>query len=47
MMPDLGKYATEVLMAYGISFVLLDVMVLLIWRRSRAAKRALEAAENA
>jgi len=46
MMPDLGKYASEVLMAYGISLSLLVLMVAFLLRRSRSAKRALETAEN-
>jgi heme exporter protein D len=46
MIPDLGKYATEVLLAYGISLTLLAVMILVIWRRSRRAKKTLEAVEN-
>lgn len=35
MMPDLGKYATEVLAAYGVSIALLVVIVALSLRRSR------------
>lgn len=42
----LGKYAAEVLLAYGISLALLALMVGLIRRKSRLAKKALEAAEN-
>ncbi len=46
MMPDLGKYAGEVLLAYGVSLTLMAVMVLVIWRKSRRAKKALEVVEN-
>ncbi len=45
-MPDLGKYAADVLMAYGGTFVLL---VALIWRslaRSAKVKRQLKQAED-
>ncbi|SEW03225.1 heme exporter protein D [Cognatiyoonia koreensis] len=45
-MPDLGKYATEVLLAYGISIALLVALVLVVWSRSRKAKKALEEIEN-
>ncbi|MCA0044625.1 heme exporter protein CcmD [Celeribacter litoreus] len=44
-MPDLGKYAGDVLMAYGATFVLLAA---LIWRslaRSTKIKRQLKEAE--
>ena len=45
MIPDLGKYATEVLSAYGVSIALL---VLVIWwsmRRSRRVKQRLDRIE--
>ncbi|GAA3872610.1 heme exporter protein CcmD [Celeribacter arenosi] len=45
MMPDLGKYATDVYAAYAISLLLLAG---LIWRtiaRARAVKKQLAAAE--
>lgn len=45
-MPDLGKYAGDVLTAYGITLVLLGV---LIWRslaRSAKMKRLLKQAEE-
>ena len=45
-MPDLGKYAGDVLMAYGVTFLLLAG---LIWRslvRSAKVKRQLQAAEE-
>ncbi|MEM5467952.1 heme exporter protein CcmD [Celeribacter marinus] len=46
MMPDLGKYAGDVYAAYGVSLLLL---ALLIWRslaRSRSVKRRLVDAEH-
>jgi len=46
MMPELGKYATEVLTAYGISLTLLVLLVLIVWSRSRRAKKALKEIEN-
>lgn len=46
MMPELGKYATEVLSAYGISIALLVLLVLMVWNRSRRAKKALDEVEN-
>jgi heme exporter protein D len=45
MMPDLGKYAVEVLAAWGASLALLAVLVALSLWRARAVRRALEAAE--
>lgn len=45
-MPDLGKYASEVLSAYGISIALLILLVLVVWVRSRRAKKALDEVEN-
>ncbi|MFD2738843.1 heme exporter protein CcmD [Sulfitobacter aestuarii] len=44
-MPDLGKYAVEVLGAYGATLVLLAALVLVSLRRGRAARAALDAAE--
>jgi len=46
MMPDLGKYATEVLLAYGVSIVLIAGLVGVCWRQSVAARRALDAFES-
>lgn len=46
MMPDLGKYATEVLAAYGVSIFLL---VAIVWRSMHRAARVraqLDAVEN-
>jgi len=45
-MPDLGTYAFEVLMSYGIGIGLILGLVLLTWRQSRRAKTALERVEN-
>ena len=45
-MPDLGKYAVEVAMAYGASAALLLGIVLLTLLRGRRVKRALDAAEG-
>lgn len=42
MLPDLGKYHTEVLLAYGVSAL---VLVLFVWwtlRRSKRVKARLE-----
>ncbi|MGB3243406.1 MAG: heme exporter protein CcmD [Sulfitobacter sp.] len=45
-MPELGKYAAEVLAAYGVSLVLLALLVLVTLRRGRRARAALSAAEQ-
>ena len=48
-MPDLGKYAFEVALAYGGAFVLLALLVAFVWSRSHRVKtrlRALEAARE-
>ena len=44
-MPDLGKYAAEVLAAYGVSLVLLAGIVLLSLRAGVKSRRALSEAE--
>lgn len=44
-MPELGKYAAEVALAYGVSLVLLAGIVLLSVRQSRRMKQALDDAE--
>lgn len=46
MMPDLGKYAAPVLSAYGVSLVLLLLLVVFVVRRSRKARQDLEKVEN-
>lgn len=45
-MPELGKYAAEVLAAYGVSLALLAVLVLMTLRRGRRARAQLLAAEQ-
>ena len=45
-MPDLGKYAFEVLTAYAASIAVLVVLVGLSLRRSRRVKRMLEEIER-
>jgi len=44
MMPDLGKYATEVLTAYGATLVLLGLLVALTVWRGRRVRTQLEQA---
>ena len=46
MMPELGKYAIEVLSAYAASLALLVGLVGLTLRRGKAAKTALARAEQ-
>ena len=45
MMPDLGKYAVEVLAAYGVSLALLAAIVGLSVVRARRVRRELDEAE--
>lgn len=45
-MPDLGKYAFEILMSYGISIGLIAVLVALSWRQSRRVKAQLQEIEK-
>ncbi|MBU0781661.1 heme exporter protein CcmD [Loktanella salsilacus] len=45
-MPDLGKYAFEVLTAYAASIAVLAVLIGASLRRSRRVKAALEAVER-
>ena len=45
VMPDLGKYAVEVLSAYGVSILLLAGIVGLSVARARRVRRELEEAE--
>ncbi len=45
MMPDLGRYATEVLMAYGGSIALLIAIVAASIWKARRVKRRLEVVE--
>nr|WP_325249562.1 heme exporter protein CcmD [Amylibacter sp.] len=46
MIPDLGKYATDVLSAYAIALVLLIGLVALSLRQSVKARKALNDAER-
>jgi heme exporter protein D len=46
MMPDLGKYAVEVGLAYLVSLALLGGIIWLSVRRYRRVKAALEALEQ-
>lgn len=45
-MPDLGKYAFEVLSSYGVTLVLLAVLVLVSLRRARSVRAALDEVET-
>ena len=45
-MPDLGPYAFEILMSYGISLGLLAALIGLSLLQSRKMKAALERIEN-
>ncbi|MFG6506212.1 MULTISPECIES: heme exporter protein CcmD [Sulfitobacter] len=45
-MPELGKYAAEVLSAYAVSLLLLAALIGLTLWRGRAARRALEETEQ-
>lgn len=45
-MPDLGKYAVEVLSAYGISIALIGGLVWLSLARARATKARLREVET-
>ncbi|TCL09120.1 heme exporter protein D [Shimia isoporae] len=44
-MPDLGKYAAEVLSAYGVAIILVVSLVIGSLRSARRAQLELEAAE--
>lgn len=46
MMPDLGKYATEVTSAYAVSLLLIAVLVLLSWWRARTVRAQLRDVER-
>ena len=45
-MPDLGTYATEVLLAYAVSLGLIGALIGWSWARSRRVRRALAALEQ-
>ena len=47
MMPDLGKYAAEVLSAYAVTIALMIALLLISLRQSARVKRALRAVEEA
>ena len=46
MIPDLGKYADAVLSAYGISILLLLLLVIVTLRQGRKARSALDDVEK-
>lgn len=46
MMPDLGKYAFAVLSSYGVTIVLLSVIVVISFWRARKVRAALDEIEN-
>ena len=45
-MPDLGKYAFEVLAAYGVSLALLAALLITTLRRGRKVRAQLDAVER-
>jgi heme exporter protein D len=46
MMPELGRYAVEVLSAYGVSIALLLALTGWSWRRYRSIKAEMERVER-
>lgn len=46
MTPDLGKYAVEVLSAYGVSLGLMAVLLVVTLRRGKRARAALRTIEK-
>ena len=46
MIPDLGRYAVEVLSAYVVSLLLLGGIVVWYWMRARAVRRQLDQVEQ-
>jgi heme exporter protein D len=46
MIPDLGRYATEVLSAYGVTILLLGGITGLSWRRWLRLKAEVERVER-
>ncbi len=46
MMPNLGAYTHEVLLAYGVSLGLLAALIAWTWARARRARRDLAALES-
>ena len=45
-MPELGKYATTILSAYGVSITLIVVLVVASIYRSKKVKKTLQDVEN-
>nr|WP_281495927.1 heme exporter protein CcmD [Marivita sp. S6314] len=45
-MPDLGKYAFEVLSSYGVTLALLAAIVMISLRRARKVRATLDEVEN-
>lgn len=45
-MPDLGRYALEVSLAYLASLGLIGLLMLWYWMRARAVRRQLDEIEN-
>ena len=45
-MPDLGKYGFDVIGSYGVTIVLVLLLVLYVWRRSVRVKKALREVEE-
>lgn len=46
MMPDLGRYAVEVTLAWAVSLGLLAGLIAWVWLRGRRVRAALDAIEN-
>ena len=46
MIPELGKYAVAVLSSYGVSLLLIAIIVWASLRRSARVRRALDEMEN-
>lgn len=45
-MPDLGKYAVEVLSAYGATLGIIALLIWASWRRGRKVREELHALEG-
>jgi len=46
MIPDLGRYAVEVTLAYGVSLALIGALVGWVWLRGASVRRELDAVET-
>lgn len=46
MMPDLGRYAAEVMLAYGVSLTLIAGLVGWVWARGARVRQELETLER-